>query len=175
LRVLARALGLEERVQFRGAVNDMPAFYAGIDCLVHAPITEAFGLVVVEAAAHGCPVVAANVDGLAESVAAGVTGRLVSPTLPLARYVELGGALDGLPQCVYDPPADALAEPRAVDPALLAAEVARVFEDPRRYEAQSAAASAHVLAQPGFKAHVGEVMTIIDAVAARADGRGAVA
>ena len=162
LKSLAESLRLAGKVTFHGAVNDMPAFYASVDCLVHTPITEAFGLVALEAAAHGCPVVAAGVDGLAEAVADGVTGRLIAPTLHLNRYVELGGALEGLPQCVYDPAADALHEPRAVDPERLAAEVAALFEDARAYEARSAAASAHVLAGPSFAAHVRDVMAVID-------------
>jgi glycosyltransferase involved in cell wall biosynthesis len=168
LKALAETLGLENKVTFLGAVNDMPAFYSAIDCLVHAPITEAFGLVAIEAAAHGCPVIAAGVDGLAEAVASGVTGRLVAPTLPLERYVELGGSLQGLPQCIYDPVADALAEPRAVDPALLAAEVAAVFAEARGYEALSATASQHVLAQPTFAEHVRDVMAVIDGFTGRA-------
>jgi glycosyltransferase involved in cell wall biosynthesis len=162
LRHVAERLGLSDKVTFHGAVDDMPAFYARVDCLLHTPITEAFGLVALEAAAHGCPVVAAGVDGLAEAVVDGVTGRLIAPTLDLDRYVELGGALEGLPQCVYDPAADALHEPRAVDPERLAAEVAAVFEDARAYEARSAAASAHVLAAPGFAAHVRDVVAVID-------------
>jgi len=129
---------------------------------VHAPITEAFGLVALEAAAHGCFVVAAGVDGLAEAVADGVTGRLIAPTLPITSYVELGGALDGLPQCIYDPAADDLREPRAVDPEILASELAAVFEDRHAYEARSAAASAHVLDGPSFAAHVRDVMAVID-------------
>jgi len=164
---LAERLGLRGKVTFHGAVNDMPAFYSRVDCLVHTPITEAFGLVAIEAAAHGCVVVAAGVDGLAEAVAGGVTGRLVAPTLPLPRYVELGGALDGLPQCIFDPAADALREPRAVDPGLLAAGVAAVFAHARAFEASSAAASAHVLAQPGFADHVRDVMAVIDELIGR--------
>ena len=164
LAKLAERLRVGDKVTFRGAVADMPAFYARVDCLLHVPITEAFGLVALEAAAHGCPVVAAGVDGLAEAVGDGVTGRLIAPTLDLNRYVELGGALEGLPQCVYDPAADALHEPRAVDPERLAAEVAAVFEDARAYEALSAGASAHVLAGPSFAAHVRDVMAVIDGV-----------
>ncbi|HET7608619.1 MAG TPA: glycosyltransferase [Gammaproteobacteria bacterium] len=162
LERLRERLGLRDKVTFHGAVNDMPAFYKSIDLLLHTPITEAFGLVALEAAAHGCPVVAAGVDGLAEAVADGVTGRLVAPTLALARYGELGGVLEGMPQCVYDPAADALREPRAVDPELLAAAVAAQFADARAYEAQSAAASAHVLAGPSFASHVRDVMATID-------------
>jgi glycosyltransferase involved in cell wall biosynthesis len=163
LKALAERLGIHDQVMFRGAVHDMVAFYASIDCLLHVPITEAFGLVAIEAAANGCPVVAAAVDGLPEAVGEGASGHLLEPTLPLPRYVELGGALEGLPPHVYDPAADALREPRAVDPVLLAAQAAAVFADERAYEARSAAASAHVLAQPDFAAHVRDVMAVIDA------------
>jgi glycosyltransferase involved in cell wall biosynthesis len=163
LRSLAAGLGLAGRVTFHGAVGDMGAFYDGIDCLLHTPITEAFGLVAIEAAAHGCPVVTAHVDGLVEAVAAGVSGLTIAPTLPLDRYVELGGALEGLPQCVYDPAADALAEPRAVDPERLAVAVAALFDDARGFETLSASASAYVLAQPDFTTHVRDVMGAVDA------------
>jgi glycosyltransferase involved in cell wall biosynthesis len=159
---LTERLGLRNKVTFHGAVNEMPAFYDSVDCLVHMPITEAFGLVAIEAAAHGCPVIAAGVDGLAEAVGDGVTGRLIAPTLPLRAYVELGGALDGLPRCIYDPAADALREPRAVDPEHVRAVVAAVFADARAFEASSASASAHVLAQPDFAGHVRDVMAVID-------------
>jgi glycosyltransferase involved in cell wall biosynthesis len=162
LQSLAERLGIGKHVTFHGAVSDMSEFYARIDCLLHVPITEAFGLVAIEAAAYGCPVVAASIDGLPEAVAAGITGRLLAPTLPLERYVELGGALDGLPQHIYVPVADALDEPRAVDPDILAAEVAAVFRDESSFEAGSAAASAHVLAQPSFAAHVHDVLAVID-------------
>jgi glycosyltransferase involved in cell wall biosynthesis len=162
LRSLADGLELGERVTFCGAVGDMGAFYADIDCLLHTPITEAFGLVSIEAAAHGCPVVTAHVDGLPEAVAVGVSGWTIEPTLSLERYVELGGRLEGLPQCVYDPAADALAKPRAVDPERLAAAVAALFDDASGYEALSASASAHVLAQPDFATHVRDVMVVVD-------------
>ncbi len=162
LRSLAERLGIAPQVTFHGATDDMAAFYNRIDCLLHVPITEAFGLVAIEAAAYGCPVVAASVDGLPEAVAEGVTGRLIAPTLPLERYVELGGALDGLPRCVYAPATDALEEPRAVAPEDLAAGVAAVFRDESSFEACSAAASAHVLAQPNFGAHVRDVLAVIE-------------
>jgi glycosyltransferase involved in cell wall biosynthesis len=162
LKSLAASLGLAEKVTFHGALNDMPAFFSRVDCLLHMPITEAFGLVTIEAAAHGCPVIAACVDGLAEAIADGVTGRLIEPTLPLPRYVDLGGAIEALPQQIYDPGTDALREPRVVDPDRLAAEIAALFSDARSYEARSAAASAHVLGGPDFAAHVHDVMSVID-------------
>jgi glycosyltransferase involved in cell wall biosynthesis len=167
LQGLARTLGIGACVRFRGAVRDMAAFYRGIDCLVHAPLTEAFGLVAIEAAAHGCPVVAAAVDGLPEAVADGVTGYCVPPTLPLAEYVELGGGLAEMPSRVYDPVHDVLAPPRAVDPAALANAVERVFADTSAYERLSGVASAHVLGAPDFAAHVRAVMAVVEELARR--------
>ena len=80
----------------------------------------------------------------------------------LSRYVELGGRLDGLPQCVYDP-APMRSSSRAPSiPSVWPRRSPRVFADARGFEALSAAASAHVLAQPSFAAHVRDVMAVID-------------
>ena len=167
LQTLAANLGIGRRVSFLGAVSDMAGFYGRIDCLLHVPLTEAFGLVALEAAAHGCPVVTAAVDGLPEAVADGVSGFCLAPTLPLAAYVELGGSLDGLPQRVYVPDRDALAAPQAVDPVALARTVERVFGAASTFESLSAAASAHVLRSPDFAAHVRDVLGVIDECLAR--------
>ncbi|HET8698703.1 MAG TPA: glycosyltransferase [Gammaproteobacteria bacterium] len=162
LEALARRLAVAERVRFLGAVRDMREFYSRIDCLVHPPLTEAFGLVALEAAAHGCPVIAAAIDGLPEAVADGVTGRCIAPTLPLADYEALGGSLAGVPRLVYEPRRDALVPPPLADPAALAAAVADLFAEARGYETASAAASAHVRAAPNFAQHVDDVLAVVD-------------
>jgi glycosyltransferase involved in cell wall biosynthesis len=161
LRALAGTLGVTEHVRFHGALRDMEPFYRAIDCLVHTPVTEAFGLVVLEAAAFGCPVLAAAVDGLPEAVANGVSGQCVTPSLALRDYASFGGSLEGLPPLIYEPTRDALAEPRIVDPADLAAAVARLFGSAREYEEASAAASEHVLRTSSFDGHVREVMAAV--------------
>jgi glycosyltransferase involved in cell wall biosynthesis len=48
----------------------------------HGQSVEGFGLVYLEAAAHGLPVVAHDVGGVAEAVQDGVTGLLVPPHRP---------------------------------------------------------------------------------------------
>ena len=83
-----------------------------IDCLLHTPITEAFGLVAIEAAAHGCPVVAAACRRLGR----GRRRRRQRPHRSRRRCrcratSSSAGGSKGLPQCVYDPAADALIEP----------------------------------------------------------------
>ena len=162
LERVAGSLGIAPRVRFLGSVRDMDAFYRDIDCLVHPPLTEAFGLVAIEAAAFGCPVVAAAIDGLPEAVTQGVTGHCVAPSLPLAEYATLGGATYGLPPLVYDPARDALVAPPLVDPKALARVVAKLFSDVGVYESLSARASAHVLGAPDFARHVADVMAVVD-------------
>ena len=59
LRTKVRALGIEDRVEFAGFVDDVPALLADFDVLVHASIIpEPYGQVVVEGMAAGLPVVA---------------------------------------------------------------------------------------------------------------------
>jgi len=162
LNRLAQELDIASLVQFHGAVEDMHGFYRDIDCLLHPPLTEAFGLVAIEAAAQGCPVIAAGVDGLPEAVKHGVSGYCVAPTLALAEYSKLGGSSTGIPQHVYDPISDALGEPRIVDPAALTAEVVRLFDDAQTYERISRSASEYVLREFQFDRHVDDVMRVID-------------
>jgi len=57
---------------------------------------EGFGLVYLEAAAHGLPVVAHDVGGVSEAVIDGVTGLLVPPDRP----AQLAAAFERL---IHDP------------------------------------------------------------------------
>ena len=167
LESLAQNLGVGSSTCFHGAVDDMPAFYRGIDCLIHPALTEAFGLVAIEAAAHGCPVIAAAVDGLPEAVAHGVSGYCLRPTLSMTDYAHMGGGPSGVPEFVYDPEKDEMCPPRIIDPAELAAAVLRLFDQRESYESLSGAASSHVLHKFEFATHVDEVMAVVDGQASR--------
>jgi glycosyltransferase involved in cell wall biosynthesis len=167
LAALGARLGIDTRLRFHGFVEDMSTFYRGIDCLLHLPLTEPFGLVAVEAAAHGCPIVAAAVDGLPEAVEAGITGYCVASTLPLADYASLGGSREGMPVVVYDATADSVREPHVVDPAAAARAVQRVFATPADYARIGNVASAHVLREFRFDAYVDSVMGTIEDFARR--------
>jgi glycosyltransferase involved in cell wall biosynthesis len=63
-------------------VPDGAAVMRHLDVLVAPSRQEPFGTVLAEAMAAGTPVVATRVGGLAEVVADGVTGRLVTPGRP---------------------------------------------------------------------------------------------
>ncbi|HSH62152.1 MAG TPA: glycosyltransferase family 4 protein [Acidimicrobiales bacterium] len=77
LRDLASGLGICERVDFTGFVDDMTRQYALLDVAVHASvIPEPFGQVVVEAMSNGLPVVAADAGGPGEILSDGIDGLL---------------------------------------------------------------------------------------------------
>jgi glycosyltransferase involved in cell wall biosynthesis len=76
----AAALGIADRVSFRGFRSDVPAELDALDVLVHASVqTEPFGQVVVEGMAAGLAVVASDAGGPAEIITADHDGVLVAP------------------------------------------------------------------------------------------------
>ena len=56
-RQLAERLGLAARVHFAGVVNDLASAYGAADCLAHPTLEDSYAMVVLEAMAHGLPVV----------------------------------------------------------------------------------------------------------------------
>ncbi len=56
-RDLASALGVAHRVHFLGSLDDVAMAYRGADALVHPTLDDTFAMVVLEALAHGLPVV----------------------------------------------------------------------------------------------------------------------
>ena len=80
---LANDWGLNERVSFLGSIDDqeLPRYYRMADMFIF-PSTrraEAFGLVALEAAASGTPVIASNLPGVRTVVIDGTTGLFVEP------------------------------------------------------------------------------------------------
>jgi UDP-glucose:(heptosyl)LPS alpha-1,3-glucosyltransferase len=56
-RPQVQRLGLQDRVFFLGALSEINAAYRAADCLAHPTLEDTFGMVVLEAMAHGLPVV----------------------------------------------------------------------------------------------------------------------
>jgi glycosyltransferase involved in cell wall biosynthesis len=82
LERLASRLGLNGSVHFHGIVSEatLASLYGGADVFVMPSRGEGFGLVFLEAMAHGLPVVAGNDDAAGEVVRDGETGVLVDPS-----------------------------------------------------------------------------------------------
>jgi glycosyltransferase involved in cell wall biosynthesis len=80
LRARTVELGIADRVEFTGFVDDVHALLAGCDVLVHASIiAEPFGQVVIEGLAAGLPVIATDSGGPSEIITDGVDGLLCGP------------------------------------------------------------------------------------------------
>lgn len=97
-----RLMGLEPCVHFPGTVDDEQLGRmlnaAHIFCLLSREppglaAGEGFGIVFVEAGAHGLPVVAGRIPGVVDAVHDGVTGQLVDPTNPDQVAAALHGML----------------------------------------------------------------------------------
>lgn len=92
LRALVDDLGLAERVRFEPprAHAALAAYYRAADVVLVPSRTESFGLVALEAAACGTPVVAAAVGGLRAIVEHGASGYIVDDRDPeaFAAYVR---------------------------------------------------------------------------------------
>jgi glycosyltransferase involved in cell wall biosynthesis len=77
LKRLAAELGVASRVEFLGTRTDVPDLMRRAEALLLCSESEAFGWVILEAMAHGAPVIASSVDGPSEIIEHGRTGLLV--------------------------------------------------------------------------------------------------
>jgi glycosyltransferase involved in cell wall biosynthesis len=100
--IMAAALdaGVAERLRLLGGVSAdlLAAAYARADMFVmpNVPVagdTEGFGLVALEAAASGLPVVAARLEGITDALRGGYNGRLVPPGDAAAYVAEITSLL----------------------------------------------------------------------------------
>ena len=84
LHALVDELGLRDRVRFVPPQShaDLARYYRAVDVCLVPSHSESFGLVALEAAACGTPVVASAVGGLSSLVEDGVTGHLVDSRDP---------------------------------------------------------------------------------------------
>ncbi|MCL4768129.1 MAG: glycosyltransferase family 4 protein [Hyphomicrobiaceae bacterium] len=94
---LARQTGMSDYVIFAGQVPDaeLPAVLALADVFAMPSTGEGFGIVFLEAAAAGLPVIGGNRDGSLDALADGAIGRPVDPNSPQEITTALIDALSG--------------------------------------------------------------------------------
>jgi len=130
LRSLVVALGLEGRVQFVAPqVHEaLATYYRAADVVLVPSRTESFGLVALEAAACGTPVVAADVGGLRSIVDDGETGYLV-PTRDPFEYAARVDAIVGDPARAAAMGMQAAVRSRRFTWSITAARLRRLYAD----------------------------------------------
>ncbi|MBA2620185.1 MAG: glycosyltransferase family 4 protein [Acidobacteria bacterium] len=92
LENLIARLNLQNKIRLIGWTDDVAPIYRALDVFVSASRIEPFGLVIVEAMAAGCAVVATETDGGREIIEEGKTGRLVpleNPRALAAAVIEI--------------------------------------------------------------------------------------
>jgi len=83
LRTASR-LGVAHALLLPGYLEEVEGIYSAFDLFVLPSLYETFSLVLLEAAAGGCPIIASNVGGIPEFVRHEETGLLVAPRRPQA-------------------------------------------------------------------------------------------
>lgn len=102
LQALAHKLNLTEQVIFTGNLQEPALAYQAMDIMTLTSVYEAYGLVILEAMAHGLPVLGRRTNhttvltACEEIITHGINGLLINPTEPgsLARSID---ALASLP------------------------------------------------------------------------------
>ena len=92
LRALAASLGLARHLRWCGWVDDKPAFYRRLDVMCLPSLEEPFGIVLLEAFAHGVAVVTSDAEGPLQIV----DGRDTAVVYPKESPAALAAALEAL-------------------------------------------------------------------------------
>ncbi|HET9130880.1 MAG TPA: glycosyltransferase family 4 protein, partial [Terriglobia bacterium] len=79
LQKVCSTLAIDKHVAFLPFTEDVPHLLAALDLFVLPSYCETYGLVVIEAMAMKCPVIATNAGGVPEIIGHGKTGLLVEP------------------------------------------------------------------------------------------------
>jgi glycosyltransferase involved in cell wall biosynthesis len=96
LEMKIKRLGLSEKVIFAGHVSEAEkvAHYNLAHVYVMPSVGEGFGIVLIEAAACGVPIIGSQVDGSREALLNGRLGRLVDPTQPAELLNAISAVLE---------------------------------------------------------------------------------
>lgn len=133
----AKKLAILSHVKFRGLIFDISSFYQEIDLLLCPSIREPFGLVALEAAAHGCPVICSQIDGLPEIVKHEKMGYCLPQTLPLSDYGSMGGHSNPYKGDCFDPESNQIVKPRLIAPEDMKKAILTIINQPEKYAQMS--------------------------------------
>ena len=125
LRRQAAASGVATRIEWRGEVHDMAAFFAEIDCLLVASRWEASSVAALEALVAGVPVLASAESGTRDLIDASRGGWLFPDGSADALAARMTALATGSELAVWQPDRTALP---AFDARRVAGEYARLYQ-----------------------------------------------
>lgn len=79
LRTLSEKLGVQDKIEFLGWVEDTDGFYASLDINTLTSISETFPYALTEGARYSLPTVSTRVGGVPKLIDSGVSGILIEP------------------------------------------------------------------------------------------------
>jgi glycosyltransferase involved in cell wall biosynthesis len=97
LKAEADSLGVEDHVEFVGPRTDMAELLKTFDLYILPSVSEGLPMVLLEAMAAGCPIVATGVGGVPSAIEDGVSGLLAPPRDPAALAAVITRALGDEP------------------------------------------------------------------------------
>lgn len=94
-RQQAERMGLGKRIHFLGSLDDLSPAYCAADCLAHPTLEDSFAMVVLEAMAHGLPVVVSGPEhcGISRQLTQGVDALLLPDPKDSRRLADLVGSV----------------------------------------------------------------------------------
>jgi len=127
LEAAVNDLGIKNYVYFLGYQEKVFNLIKQMDAIVVPSFREAFGNVVIEASLARKPVIASNVDGIAETLIDGETGFLIDCTEPVTARVK---GLNRLPEAVVDGRSKELRPPKLPNIEMMAKKVVICLQNP---------------------------------------------
>ena len=118
-----------KNINFLGSVKDPLEFISKMDIIVVPSIREPLGNTIIESGYCKKPVIASNVDGIAEIIQDGVNGILINPDKELT-FIEISENIVPFPKVVINPLNQELQKPKEIDPYKLSKSIKFLADNP---------------------------------------------
>lgn len=118
-----------KNINFIGSVKDPLKFISKMDIMVVPSVREPLGNTIIESGYCKKPVIASNVDGIAEIIKDGINGILINPDKELT-FTEKSENIVPLPEVVINPINQELQKPKEIDPTKLSEAIEFLVNNP---------------------------------------------
>ncbi len=107
-----------KNINFVGVIKEPLEFISKMDVMIVPSVREPLGNTIIESGYCKTPVIASNIDGIAEIIKDGTDGILITPDKNIT-LIEMSKDAVPVPKVVIDPLTQELQKPKEIDPAKL--------------------------------------------------------